>query len=254
MLSPVLFTLYPNDHQGTEPHTYAIKYADDAAMAGLISNNDETQYRQDIETFVDRCDSDGLGLNIGKTKEMIVDFRRVRDNHEPVNIKGSDVSTVDTYDYLGSRVAKDLSWGANIDKCTSKAMKRMYGLRKLKEFQLSQKLQVLFYRSTIESVLLFGIAVWGGNVSKKDRKKLNRVRKCACRIIGCSLPKWEAEYGNKVKQLGEKIRNDTSHPLNRMFITLPSGRRLRHVKARTGRLSKSFIPQAISMLNSMCLK
>ena len=97
--------------------------------------------------------------------------------------RGSDVSTVVTYDYLGSRIAKDLSLGATIEKATSKAMQRMYGLRKLKEFKVSPHLQVLFYRSTIESVLLFGISVWGGNVTKKDRRRLNRARKCACRII-----------------------------------------------------------------------
>lgn len=250
VLSPVLFTLYTNDHRGTEPHTFTVKYADDAAMAGLISNDDETHYRQDIQNFAEQCDSDGLELNVGKTKEMVVDFRRGVHELEPVNIKDTNVSTVAMYDYLGSRIAKDLSWGATIEKSTSKAMQRMYGLRKLKEFKVAQHLQVQFYRSTIESVLLFGISVWGGNVTKKDRRRLNRARKCACKIIGTSLPSWEAEYRKRVKQLGEKITADSTHPLHCQFETLPSGRRIRQIKARTGRLSKSFVPQAITILNA----
>ena len=61
---------------GTQPLTYVTKYADDAAMAGLISGDDESHYRSDIDRFANQCDSDGLELNIGKTKEMIIDFRR----------------------------------------------------------------------------------------------------------------------------------------------------------------------------------
>ena len=48
VLSPVLFVVYTNDHRGNEPHTCNCKYADDAALAGFITNGDDTHYRQSI--------------------------------------------------------------------------------------------------------------------------------------------------------------------------------------------------------------
>jgi hypothetical protein len=64
VLSPVLFTIYTNDHTGTEPDTIVIKYADDAAHAGFITNNDESRYRESIENLVAKCDRDDLTLNV----------------------------------------------------------------------------------------------------------------------------------------------------------------------------------------------
>ena len=90
--------------------------------------------------------------------------------YRPVTIKGTDVTRVEQYDYLGSTLTEKLSWSANILRLAKKALKRMYHLRKLREFKVSQKLQVMFYRSTIESVIVFGVAVWGGNLTTQDKR------------------------------------------------------------------------------------
>lgn len=196
------------------------------------------------------CDSDGLELHVGKTKEMIIDFRRERPSYDPVNIKGTEVEVVPQYNYLGSTITNNLSWAANIDKLTSKGMKRMYHMRKLREFNVRPDLLAMFYKSIIESAVTFGVAVWGGSVTKKERRKLARVRRCACRVVKSSLPRWEDLYEKKLVQLARKIVSDNDHPLNNRFVTLPSGRRLRQCPTRTQRFKNSFVPQALSKLNS----
>lgn len=249
VLSPVLFTMYTNDHRGTPPHTYLVKYADDAAMAGLITDNDETQYRSDIDRFANQCEADGLNLNVGKTKEMIIDTRRGSHEHAPVAINGEEVSIEPKYDYLGTTMANDLTWTAHIEKQTSKASKRLYHLRKLREFRVNRNLMEYFYHSVIETVATFGIITWGGNILKKDRKKLERIRKVSSRIVGKSLTSWEVLYQRKIEGLGKKIVSDNSHPLNPWFRTLPSTRRLQQIRTRRDRFAKSFVPQAIRKLN-----
>ena len=229
--------------------SYAIKYADDAAMVGLISNDDETLYTSDIERFVNCCDDDGLNLNVGKTKEMVIDLRKGEHEHEPVKIKGEDVAMVSSYIYLGTTLASDLSWTSNVDRVVSKATKRLYHLRKLREFQVDSKIIELFYHSIVESVAVFGIAVWGGNMAKKDRKKIEKVRRRACKIIGKSLGSWESVYSNRVKGLGARILKDIEHPLNPCFRLLPSSRRIQQIKAKRTRFANSFVAQAIRMLN-----
>ena len=50
-------------------------FADDTAMIGLIKDNDDTIYQQQLAMFVNHCDANFLELNVSKTKKMIIDFR-----------------------------------------------------------------------------------------------------------------------------------------------------------------------------------
>ncbi len=50
--------------------------ADDTVVLGLISNNDETAYLDEVERLTSWCQDNCLSLNVSKTKELIVDFRK----------------------------------------------------------------------------------------------------------------------------------------------------------------------------------
>ncbi|XP_042072850.1 uncharacterized protein LOC102307756 [Haplochromis burtoni] len=73
-------TLTPNP-----PGCHIVKFADDTAVVGCITNNDETGYRKEVELLEDWCKQNNLCLNEKKTKEMIVDFRRGRHAHTPLH-------------------------------------------------------------------------------------------------------------------------------------------------------------------------
>ena len=51
-----------------------IEFADDTTVVGLITNNDETAYREEVRAFGVWCQENNRSLNVNKTK-MIVDFR-----------------------------------------------------------------------------------------------------------------------------------------------------------------------------------
>ena len=216
----------------------------------MAHDGDETAYRDTINQFVDQCDRDELYLNVSKTKEMIVDFRKDADPHDPIVIKGSEVDLVPQYDYLGTRVRCNLSWGAHISKQASKAMKRMYHLRKLRQFQMSTSILQQFYESVIENVLYFSVVVWGGSATNEDKKKISRVRRCAGRITkGNPAPLYDI-YKSRALSLVKKVMSDPSHPLSTAFTKLPSGRRLRQPRARTSRYRNSFVPNVTALLNA----
>ncbi|XP_060737641.1 uncharacterized protein LOC132853721 [Tachysurus vachellii] len=50
------------------------KFSDDSAIISLITDDDDREYRGPIQNFVDWCQWSCLQLNVGKTKEMVVDF------------------------------------------------------------------------------------------------------------------------------------------------------------------------------------
>ncbi|KAF7657612.1 hypothetical protein LDENG_00025020, partial [Lucifuga dentata] len=52
------------------------KYADDTTILGLITDNNETAYREEVKALNSWCQDNNLSLNVSKTKEMIVDYRR----------------------------------------------------------------------------------------------------------------------------------------------------------------------------------
>ena len=59
-----------------------MKFADDTVVVGQISRDNEVSYRQEVAELVDWCAENSLCINVGKTKEMIVDFRRK--DHAPL--------------------------------------------------------------------------------------------------------------------------------------------------------------------------
>ena len=62
---------------------HLIKYADDTVIVGLISNNDESEYNEQISEVVLWCKAHNLLLNAAKTKELIFDFRHCNISHVP---------------------------------------------------------------------------------------------------------------------------------------------------------------------------
>ncbi len=60
-------------------------------MVGLISNRDETNYRREVSRLAGWCRDNNLSLNVEKTKEIVVDFRRVHTQHASLTINGATV-------------------------------------------------------------------------------------------------------------------------------------------------------------------
>ncbi|KAF7643798.1 hypothetical protein LDENG_00233010 [Lucifuga dentata] len=78
VLSPALFTPGPLHCTPIHVSNTIVKFADDTTVVGPISDNDETQYREEIHHLVQWCSDNNLVLNTTKTKEVIVDYRTTR--------------------------------------------------------------------------------------------------------------------------------------------------------------------------------
>ncbi len=76
VLSPLLYSLYTHDCTATHSSNVIVKFADDTTVIGLITDNDETAYREEVSTLTKWCQENHLSLNIDKTKELVVDYRR----------------------------------------------------------------------------------------------------------------------------------------------------------------------------------
>ncbi|KAK3516457.1 hypothetical protein QTP70_014790 [Hemibagrus guttatus] len=132
VLSPLLFSLYTNDCTATDPSVKLLKFADDTTVIGLISDGDESAYRQEVEQLAVWCSLNNLELNTLKTVEMVVDFRR-NPPAPPLTIMDSTVATVESVRFLGSTISQDLKWERHIDSIVKKAQQRLFFLRQLRK-------------------------------------------------------------------------------------------------------------------------
>ncbi len=251
VLSPLLFTLLTHDCTPSHNSNRFIKFADDTTVVGLISNRDETNYRSEVSRLAGWCSDNNLSLNVEKTKEIVVDFRRVHTQHAPLTINGATVERVSSTKFLGVHITEDLSWTNNTAALAKKAQQRLYFLRKLRRARAPAPIMCTFYRGTIESILTSCITVWYGACNASCRKSLQRIVRAAEKIVGVSLPSLQDIYNTRLTRKALSIAGDPTHPTHNFFSLLPSGRRLRSLQARTNRLKDSFIHQAVRKLNSL---
>ncbi len=225
MLSPILHSLFTHD---CIPVHGSNKFADDTTAIGLISGNDETAYRDEVQHLATWCANNNLALNSQKTKELIVDHRRTKKDptQTPIYIDGAEVECVANFKFLGVHLSEDLSWTLNTSILIKKARQRLYFLRKLREAHLSPHILLNFYHCTIESILTNGITVWHGNCIVLDQKALQRVVKTAQYTTGVGLPSIKDIYHKCCLRRVRSIIQDSSHPNHRLFTPLPSGSQL----------------------------
>ena len=82
-----------------------------------------------------------LQLNVNKTKEMVIDFRKKDTDIMPLKINDQIIDQVCTYKYLGLTIDEKLHWSDHINNIKSKAKKRLNNfVRKLGQFKVDRTL------------------------------------------------------------------------------------------------------------------
>jgi hypothetical protein len=86
VLSPLLYFLFTHDCMAR--HDSNTKFGDDTTVVGLITDNDETAYRVEVIDLAVWCQDNNISLNVIKTKEMIVDYRKGGPSMPPFSSTG----------------------------------------------------------------------------------------------------------------------------------------------------------------------
>ncbi len=250
VLSPLLFTLLTHDCTAKFSSNHIIKFADDTTVVGLISNNDETHYREEVAQLAEWCGANNLSLNVEKTKEVVMDFRRNSVDHPPLTIDSSTVERVSSTKFLGVHITEDLTWTTNTMSLSKKAQQRLHFLRRLKRASLPPPILNTFYRGTIESVLTSCITVWYGNCKCCWPQDPPADSEHGCKDHRCPLPSILDIFLARCSSKTNSIVKDPTHPSHSLFQLLPSGRRYRSIRGPLRQTAQQLFPQAVRALNS----
>ena len=106
--------MYTDSCRSTREGSYLVKFSDDTALLSLLRGA-EFDHGSALPDFVQWCDTSFLDLNVGKTKELVIDFRKT--SPEPIAsvVHGEDVEIVDSYKYLGTYFDYKLKFDVNTE-------------------------------------------------------------------------------------------------------------------------------------------
>ena len=246
VLSPVLFTLYTNDCRGT-PLCPLIKYSDDSALQDLP--NSHSHFLEQVLSFTLWCRENFLDLNVRKTKELVIDFRRDPPEIPDLFIDGIKVERVTHYKYLGTIIDHKLNFNDNTQAIFKKCQSRIYCMQKLRSIGVNSFILQNFYRCFIKSILTFGFLIWYSGLSEQNKNVLKKVVKVCGKIAGIEQESLDVIYKSRVLKKGSVIIKDPMHVLHKCFELLPSGRRYRSLPGKKIRTRNTFVYKAIEHFN-----
>ncbi|KAI4903673.1 hypothetical protein NFI96_008971 [Prochilodus magdalenae] len=251
VLAPFLFNIYTSDFRYNSGTCHLQKFSDDTAIVGCIRNGQEAEYRKLVSDFVSWCKLNQLQLNISKTKEMVVDFRKNRSPQAPVTIDGEEVKVVGTYKYLGVHLDNKLDWSSNTSAVFKRGQSRLYFLRKLRSFGVCTKPLWTFYQSVVASAIFYSVVCWGNSINKTAINKLNKLVKKAGSVIGLKLDTLEVVAEKRTLNKLLAVMDNASHPLHCAVEKQRStfSGRLRQLRCAKERRVRSFLPTAIRLYN-----
>jgi hypothetical protein len=135
-----LYSLFTHDCEAKHDFNAIIKFTDDKTVVGLITDDNETTYREEIRDLAVWCQGNNVSLNVSKTKLLIVDYRKQRGEHAPIHINGAVVERVDSFKLFDVHITKDLSWSNHTERVLKRAQQCLFPLSRLKIFVMGPQI------------------------------------------------------------------------------------------------------------------
>ena len=205
ILGPLLYLIYVNDiHQACNANI--LSFADDTTVY-LSNSNLENLYsegNQEISKLYDWFCSNGLLLNVDKTKCMIIRPAHKRENLADYQLNIGQTTIVRAGNdcrekhvkFLGLLIDENLTWSGHLSSVNQKLSRSLYVMKQVKHIFTADCLRMLYF-SFVYPHLLYGLICWG-NGQPSLSKQMFVLQKRAIRIIG------KAKYNSHTDPLFKK--------------------------------------------------
>lgn len=184
VIGPILFIIYLNSLLNMDIGGLAVSYADDTALVFDGGSWEEAKGR--VVTGLGRVknwlETFRLTLNLEKTRYIAFSLTGAnRPDFADILIGDSRIVAVHQIKYLGIVIDEFLKWAPHVDHLSNKIRALIHKFYILRHF-LTQKLLIILYKSLVESLIRYGILVWGG-LYESTLYNLNIVQKYILKVI-----------------------------------------------------------------------
>jgi len=213
-----------------------IKYVDDSDTTVTSISDDplDEALQHAADDLTSWCDDNGMEINMGKTKEMLIHFgTRYPSQSVPlVKINNAPVERVTSFKLLGVYFNNRLDWKDHVAHITTKASKRIFCLHQLVRAGIDARALTNVYCSLIRSVLEYCCQVWHAGLTVQQSRDIEKIQKRCMRIIFphsdysealrvSGLQTLSERRESLVKDLFNEIKSDT-HSLNYLLHHRPN--------------------------------
>lgn len=184
ILGPILFLLYINDITQVTNHKL-ILFADDISI--IVSSDRKINTKRDheadinnnIDKIVEWLQINNLKINLDKCN--FIQFNKAKQDKYSIKIEIDKIKETTQTKFLGLIIDQDLKWKTHIENLCSKINSFVYALRQIKTVT-NLKTAVMTYRAYVESIIRYGIVLWGNSTDKN--KIFIAQKKCIRAICG----------------------------------------------------------------------
>ena len=171
ILGPLFFSIYINDLINVSNRLNFLMYADDTTIYFNLEEFEYLNRERDINTELKKVNTwlklNKLSLNAQKTKLMIFHRKQKRVDEINIQINGTQIERVESFNFLGIMLDENLTWKSHIEMVAKKISKVTGKLYRLKNIFPENVLFVL-YNSLIVSYINYGLLLWGVHVHKLE--------------------------------------------------------------------------------------
>ena len=178
ILSPFLFTMITDSLRKEHEKINIIKFADDTTViAGIGNDSDFKDYQSTVRNVELWSEKYNLELNPTKTKEVILKNRNKKGINRRVMVCNKEIIPSKTAKHLGIYIDDKMNYDEQVE-CMLKKIKQKMGhaSRLLKHTRSAQAVET-FVKICILPVITYGLFVYEAFLSKKLKKKIERIIK-----------------------------------------------------------------------------
>ena len=157
--------------------------ASDIPEHGQFIPAENLQSQTYLNTINDWTKNQKMKINENKTKIMIFNPTRNYQFTTRIQLNNINVDVVKETKLLGTYISDDLKWDTNTTMLVKKANARLQLLRKVASFSSDKSDLKLIYTIFVRSILENSSTVWHNLISQENKDNLERVQKCAMKII-----------------------------------------------------------------------
>ena len=180
IIGPLLFLIYINDIVNASKVLKFILYADDTTLYISDSSLHEIIpiFNVELNHILNWTQANRISLNLSKTKYMIISTVKVNiSGLESLILDGNKIERVNMFKFLGIIIDDRLLFRDHVIYTSAKLSRTLGILRKL--YYLPERTLLTLYYSLFNSVIMYGILIWGSS-SKVFLNKILVAQKKNC--------------------------------------------------------------------------
>ena len=104
------------------------KYVDDTTLVEVVPRGGQSGMQVAVNAVEQWSTINKLQLNADKSKELIIDFKKVKHHFDPVTLNSLELERIDSVKLLGVTITNTLQWNCHVLDVNQKANKRIYSV------------------------------------------------------------------------------------------------------------------------------